>query len=159
MRRVYAHTWARARGLTLIESLVATVVLSIAALGTMAYQYETAKQTRLAQAQITATRITRLLLEDWKASGASNYYNPEDLDMGVSHVRTYLADGLVNKEYRLRADNVPLHIVLSRPTGLDSPVPISVTAKWRLDYGPGDVRNSDPSVALSTYARGDEAAG
>ncbi|MCK4785075.1 MAG: prepilin-type N-terminal cleavage/methylation domain-containing protein [Desulfobacteraceae bacterium] len=73
-----------AEALTLVEVLVATLILAIAASGALSHQYHTAGHAHIAKAQTIATNTAQLLLEDWKgASGAVNY-NPAALGLGFS---------------------------------------------------------------------------
>lgn len=168
LRKMCTNRRVGTGGLTLIEAIVAMVVLGIGVAGTMMYQCEAARQTRLAQVQITATRIAQLFLEDWKANGGCCDYDPRDPQMqtDLQMSITLLSEGFDesgNKysEYRLVCDGVPLHISLARSTGLSSVIPyhieISATVRWRMDYSDGPIRETDPSVVLAAYARGDEA--
>ncbi|MHC4423576.1 MAG: type IV pilus modification PilV family protein, partial [Planctomycetota bacterium] len=50
-----------AAAVTLIEVMVAMVVLAIAATGALGYQYHAAAQVRIARAETTATGIAQLL--------------------------------------------------------------------------------------------------
>lgn len=74
----------RAGGLTLIEVMLATVVLMIAALGALRCQYYAAGHGRIARAQIAAARAAQLLIEDWKSTGGSTEYDPSGLGFGFS---------------------------------------------------------------------------
>ncbi|MHC4115176.1 MAG: type IV pilus modification PilV family protein, partial [Planctomycetota bacterium] len=47
----------RSRGMTLIEVLVATVIVCVAAAGVLSYEYHAAKQIRMAFAKIEAVRL------------------------------------------------------------------------------------------------------
>ena len=81
------HTFKRlkpAQGVTLIEAVVAIAILAIAAVGSLSYQYQAVKHTQIARAQITATRTVQLLLEDWKSTGGSTDYDPQNLELGFS---------------------------------------------------------------------------
>lgn len=64
------------KGLTLIEVMVAAVVVVFAVLGAMAFRYVTALDARKADIQISAARVGLLLLEGWKAEKGGNTYNP-----------------------------------------------------------------------------------
>jgi prepilin-type N-terminal cleavage/methylation domain-containing protein len=81
-RPVSPYKWATA--VTLVEVMIAMAVLSIAATGALSYQWHAVRQARIAHAQITATRIGRLLLEDWKSTGGSTEYSPGSLGLGFS---------------------------------------------------------------------------
>jgi len=74
----------RARGFTLIEQAVAAVVLAVAALGVLQYQYFAAGQGRIARVQMAAARAAHLLIEDWKSTAGSDEYDPSELGMGFS---------------------------------------------------------------------------
>ena len=69
---------------TLLEVMMATVILAVAALGALSHQYHTAQHAHIAEAQITATRTAQLLLEDWKGAGGAANYNPATLGLGFS---------------------------------------------------------------------------
>jgi len=142
----------RVRGLTLVEVVVGMTILIIAVLGTMAYQCQAARQSRYARMEIAATRIGQLLLEDWKANGASVDYAPEDLQMGITRIvgeEGFAPNGDEYSVYSTTVDDIPLRIMLLRQPGYNSPIRITVSVQWDRDYG----------IALATYARGDEAFG
>jgi len=110
-----------AKGLTLLEAMVATAVLAIAALGALSYQYHAARQGRVASAQMTATRIAQLLLEDWKSTGGSAEYDPSRLGLGFSSalavpsdfpVMSTLGSTLHNAAYAIEVDNTPMLVTL-----------------------------------------------
>ena len=168
LRKMCTNRRVSPRGFTLIEAIVAMVVLGVGVAGTMVYQCEAARQTRLAQVQITATRVAQLFLEDWKANGACYDYDPQDRQMqtDLQMSITLLTDGFDGagneyREYRLVCDGAPLRMRLARSTGLSSVIPgyieIAATIRWRTDYADSFIRETDPSVVLATYARGDEA--
>lgn len=77
-----------ASGLTLIEVMVAAVVLVVAALGALRCQYYAAGHGRIARAQIAAARTAQLLIEDWKSTGGSLDYDPSILGLGFSEPLT-----------------------------------------------------------------------
>ena len=71
-----------ATAVILIEVMVAMVVLAVAALGALSYQYHAAVQVQTADKQITGTQIARLVLEDWKSTGGAVDYDPARLGLG-----------------------------------------------------------------------------
>ncbi len=79
-------------GVTLIEAMVTTVFVAIAALGGLSYQYHAAGHARIAQAQMTATRTAQLLLEDWMSTGGSTEYDLSALGFGFSSALAVPAD-------------------------------------------------------------------
>ena len=157
-----------AHGMTLIEVLVATVIISIAATGVLSYGYHGAKQRRMARAHGVAVRVGHFLLEDWKANGGSIFYaravkdtpNPLELDMGFEYVKTiYKAGSLIECIYELTVDTIPMRIALTRPSGYLRLVPLTVTVRW---LERGSITNEDTlgnKVELTTEVRIDQVGG
>ncbi|MEN6333069.1 MAG: prepilin-type N-terminal cleavage/methylation domain-containing protein [Phycisphaerales bacterium] len=74
----------RAQGFTLVEQVVAAVILAVAALGALQYQYFAAGQGRIGRVQSAAARAAHLLIEDWKSTAGATDYDPSGLGMGFS---------------------------------------------------------------------------
>lgn len=74
----------RAQGFTLIEQVVAAVILAVATLGALQYQCFAAGQGRIARVQSAAARAAHLLIEDWKSTAGSPEYDPSTLGLGFS---------------------------------------------------------------------------
>jgi hypothetical protein len=143
--------------MTIVEVMVAVAVIVVAALGTLCYEYLCIDHVRIARAQLAATRIGQLLLEDWKSTGGSSDYNPENLDMGFR-----VPPGAVWGDYMTVIDNLPLYIGLSRDdidrddfAGVTLRR-IDVSVRWRRNFSYGAPDNDDPAVNLSTYVRLDQ---
>ena len=111
----------QAAGATLAEVAVAFVVLVVAALGALRYQYYAVVQGRIGRAQIAATHTAHLLLEDWKSTGGSTDYDPFELGLGFSSPQAVpasftTAEGLgsvLNEAvYTLRQNDTPLTVML-----------------------------------------------
>ena len=73
-----------AKGSNLIEVMVAVLILAIAAMGALGYQYHAAVQSKIAESETATTHIAQMLLEDWKGTGGSSAYNPLILDSSFS---------------------------------------------------------------------------
>jgi prepilin-type N-terminal cleavage/methylation domain-containing protein len=146
------------RAMTLIEVMIAAALIVVAALGSMCYEYLCIDHVRYARAELTATRVGQLLIEDWKGEGGSDDYNPEDLQMGFE-----LPDHVLTNCVTV-VDGLPLHISMTEspvPGGSDSVAGIklselSVVVGWRKDFGSGGLKDDDPRVALVTYVRQDQ---
>jgi hypothetical protein len=146
------------RGMTLVEVMVAVAFVIVAALGTMCYEYLCVDHVRIARAEMIATRIGQLLIEDWKSTGGASDYNPESLNMGFD-----LPDGLMTNCLTV-VDGLPLHISMTH-SDVDGGVDtfsgtnlseISVVVSWKKNFGEGAVEDDDPRVALVTYVRQDQ---
>jgi Tfp pilus assembly protein PilV len=146
-------------GLTLIETIIAAVSLSIIALGALSYQYFAATHNRIAQSQVTATRTGQLLIEDWKNSGGSAAYDPTSLQLG------FLKASEKGWGYYIVVDNLPMYINLSS-SDVEHDDAAGVTVRqldvkvaWRRDYQNGAPETDDPFIVLTTYARVDATGG
>ncbi len=78
------HKRKFASAVTLIEVMAAMAILVISSIGALSYQYHSARDAKKARAQVVATRIAQLLLEDWKSTGGSSAYDPRILGLGFS---------------------------------------------------------------------------
>jgi type II secretory pathway pseudopilin PulG len=107
------------RAITLVEVMIATAVLVIAATGALSYQYHAAKGVKIAHAQSTGTRIAQLLLEDWMSTGGSDEYDPTDLKLGFSAApvpsgfEKVSGNPLKNSIYVNTVDELPLMVMLT----------------------------------------------
>lgn len=75
------------RGVTLVGTLVAVVVLLIALIGTSTFRYTAALDGRRADAQTTAARVALLLAESWRGLNGDLTLDPIQLaagDFGIS---------------------------------------------------------------------------
>ena len=70
------HRKKRSSGMTLIEIMVAAVVLLIAVLGTTSIRYHTVINARKAEAQISAARVGSLLCDSWRGYLGNAAYDP-----------------------------------------------------------------------------------
>ncbi len=71
-----------AAGFTLIEIMLATVILIIAILGASSFRYHAALGARKADLQATAARTALLLCESWRGVGDPNTFDPTQLTTG-----------------------------------------------------------------------------
>jgi len=164
-------------GVTLLEAMVTSAIVAIAALGGLSYQYQAAMHVRIAHAQKTATRTVQLLLEDWKTTGGSSEYDPSALGLGFStispglSIREELGAAVNNSAYSIRIDGLPM-VVMLRYKDVD----YDETAQIRLRQlgvaiefgevtaGSTIVTRSEwlgkiPTVTLCTYVRADASGG
>jgi hypothetical protein len=136
--------------------MVAVAITIVTALGTLCYQYQSVTHGRVAQAEIAATRLGQLLLEDWKSTGGDPAYDPTELGLGFVATSYPESDG-----YRITLDNQSFYMQLTQ-SNIDQDTvsgvtlrQIRVTVKWRKDYAPGAVSNDDPEIVFTTYVRCD----
>ena len=152
----------RRDGFTIVEVMVAVAIIAIVALGTLSFQYYSVRDSRSSEAQVTATRLGQLLLEDWKSTGGDSDYDATSLGLGFV-ASTPPATG----SYIITLDNQTFYIQMAQqlaPVSSGSnPDPVagvtlqelSVTVSWRKDFGNGTISNSDPTLNLTTFVRRD----
>ena len=71
-----ANRGKQPKGLSLVETMVATVVLSIAVIGASGYRYYAALDARKADMRMTAARVALLLCESWRGLKGDETYDP-----------------------------------------------------------------------------------
>jgi hypothetical protein len=162
---------------TLVEVTLSIVIVAVAALGALSYQYRAAIHARIARAQTAAMRTAQLLLEDWKSTGASENYDPSTLGLGFSAPLQVpgqwsqghgegLGSPLHNSVHSITVDNLPM-IVMLRWQDIDEDTMAHVKLRQltvivgfgETDGGGGDLTFPEnylaniPDITLSTYAR------
>lgn len=171
-----------ASAVTLIEVMLATAILAIAALGTMGYQYYSAGHARTARAQIIAVRTAQLLLEDWKSTGGSEDYDLGALGLGFSSrlfVPSQWSQGqgggtgspLHDSAYAVIVDDLPMLITLIWDDVATDPIAetklrqLAVVVKFGEIDNNGDLTFPESylenvsSLVLTTYVRLDGSGG
>jgi prepilin-type N-terminal cleavage/methylation domain-containing protein len=146
------------RGVTLIELVIVLLILTIVSVGAVNYQYFGTRMAHRADAEITAARTARLILDNWKKKGGDENFNLVDLDMGFTRPvgKTY---------YLITVNQLPMTVTLAwNDVEVDANAGVGlrqlqITIQWRLDYGNGEVGNTDPSYITTTYVRRDESEG
>jgi prepilin-type N-terminal cleavage/methylation domain-containing protein len=142
-------------GFTIVEVMAAMAIVIIVAMGTLSFQYNNVRQSRISEAQTAAARIGQLLLEDWKSTGGDSDYNPSTLGLGFTLVTT--------GNYTITLDYQTFYIQLQLPPPVISTDTVagvtlqqlSITIRWRTDFGTGTVSSSDPTLTFNTYVRRD----
>jgi hypothetical protein len=137
--------------------MVATALITIAALGTLCYHYLGVRHIRTSQVELTATRVGQMLLEDWKSTGGKDDYDPEYLEMGFE---TPSAEE--SGQFVLNIDDCRLYIIMANELVNKDDVAgtelmkLAVTVRWKKNLGRGMVDDDDPGVYLTTYVRRDQ---
>jgi len=171
-----------AAAITLIEVMVATAVLVIATTGALSYQYQAARDAKIARAQIAATRTAQLLLEDWMSTGGSKEYDPSTLRLGFSSALPVppnfsldqggeLGSPLYDAVYAITVDEIPMLVML---TWKDVAHDTIADAKLRqlaviIEFGTATEEETEATkqlqleyikpVIMTTYVRVDAASG
>ncbi|HDS85286.1 MAG TPA: prepilin-type N-terminal cleavage/methylation domain-containing protein [Phycisphaerales bacterium] len=149
-------------GFTLTELILATLILSILAVGSLGYQYVAARDVRNAEAQAAAARLAKLVLDGWKGLGGSSDYDPTTWwqtspAMTPSPIGPAAPDALdrsfrVLGRYQVQIDDVHYYLTCfwSEATE-DKPRVLNVAAAWRADYQAGPLDETAREVRYSAY--------
>jgi prepilin-type N-terminal cleavage/methylation domain-containing protein len=143
-------------GFTLVEVMMSAAIIIIVALGTLSFQYYSVKDSRTSEAQVTAARLCQLLLEDWKSTGGDSDYDATSLGLGFLTPTPPTA-----LHYIITLDNQTFYLSMAQqPISTDTVAGVtlqelSVTVKWRKDYGIGAVSGSDHTLTFTTFVRRD----
>ncbi len=141
-----------APAVTLIEVMVATLVLAVAVVGALSYQYHAAGHSKAARAQMCGTRTAQLLLEDWMSTGGSKVYDPTALELGF-------ASG--TGAYEVTVDDVPMLVKLGwRDVDNDSDANMTLRELTvAVEFGTSESPEQIRPVVLTTYIRTDASGG
>ena len=147
-------------GVTLVEVMVAIVVIAVAVIGAMGYRYYCALDARKADVQITAARVALLLLEGWNGAGGGLDYDPEaaqfnstELPVSSEEGSPAVPDGFKGLgSYHIVANRVNYYATLSYKDTTDGPRVLNVSIAWLHDYQEWTDSDTYQSVKLTTYA-------
>ena len=149
-------------GLTLVEVLIAAVIMFIVALGGLMYQAYGAKHKRIAWAELTALRTAQMVIEDWKSTGGevldgANGYTPRYFDQDFNHDH--------GETWTINIENLPMYVSLASADVETNDAAgitlksLEVLVKWNADFSAGSVPAASPSMRLITYVRADATGG
>jgi prepilin-type N-terminal cleavage/methylation domain-containing protein len=142
-------------GFTILEVMAAMAIVIIVALGTLSFQYNNVRQSRISEAQTVAARIGQLLLEDWKSSGGDSDYDPNTLRLGFTLVTTNNYVTIPPLDYQTFYIQLASQTISTDTVAGVTLLQLSVTVSWRKDFGTGTVSSSDPTLTFTTYVRRD----
>ena len=106
------------RGFSMVEVIVAMLVISITVLGTMSMQYHSALDTQRAEVNANAPRIAILLTEAWRGSSGRDTFDPitlfgSDLNIQADKGPPSPTGFLLLGNYKLNMEDVNYFITLS----------------------------------------------
>ena len=148
----------RSKGVSLIEAMIAILVLSIVVIGTSGYRYYATLDARKADVYITAARIGHLLCESWRAVKGADAYDPtvhldSDLTITASDGPDAPEDFTLLGSYKVVLNDFDCYITISWKdvsTGLKA---LNVVLVWpQRGQGGNGIDDADKSFRLTAYA-------
>jgi Tfp pilus assembly protein PilV len=142
-------------GLSIIEAMVATAVISVVFLGASAYRYQSMVSANGAEREEVATEVGLLLLESWRGGGGESDYDPVNKFDGAVSIATGEGPAEPNGftklgSYAVTMDEVDCFTTLSWKTAATGLRELNAQVAW----GNGEevsFSNANRSVSLTTY--------
>jgi hypothetical protein len=144
-------------GLSIIETVIAIVIIALAVLGTTSLRYQSTLDTRRAEVATTASRLTLMLTETWRGRQGSKTFDPVAL-LGAD-IQIQAGDGpaqptgftLLGK-YLVRLSNINFYATLSYNNLTPSLRALNVTVAWQQQgIKDSDFDDSDKTCTLTAY--------
>lgn len=162
------RTTKSAAGFTLVEIMIAIVILTVAVIGTSNFRYYAAADARKAGIHIMAARIGLLLCENWRGVMGDETFDPvtsfsseltitEDLFVTESEKDEYQLGGFTFLgRYKVVVNNINYYVILlwkDVSTGLRA---LNITVAWppRGEEGAG-LTGAEKLFQLTTYTSTD----
>jgi len=146
------------RGLSIIETVIAIVIIALAVLGTISLRYQSTLDTRRAEVGTAASRVALMLTETWRGLQGSETFNPLALLSTELEIQTGGGPAEPNGftllgNYLVELKNVSYYTTLSYKDINSSLRALNVTVAWE-QRGTEDAAldGSDKTFILTTYA-------
>ena len=146
---------------TITETIIASIILVIAIIGTAAYRYQAAMSAHKTDLYSTGVRIALLLCECWAGADGNNTFNPvttfsPQLNISTSTTGTAAPTGYTKLGYyKIIVDGVSYFATLSwKDISTESVRALHVIVKWDLcDRGTNTLAAANQSYHLTTYVK------
>jgi len=155
------------KGFSLIEVMVAILILSVAVIGTSGYRYYTALDARKADMQATAARVALMLCESWRGVKGDENYDPTSHFGSELQITTIADSDIIYVApngftalgyYQILLNNFPCHMTMSWQDVSSGLRALNVIVAWpqRASYNQSYVLSDDTSektFRLTTYVQ------
>lgn len=152
----------RRRGFSMLELAIASLILGILSVGSLGYQYYASRDARRAEVQTTASRLAKMMLDQWKGMGGDTTYNPiSSLSPEVTIIASERGPAAASVEgvpftklgsYRIQVDTRYYYATCSwRAASATEPILLNVAVAWRNDYKDGVLDDTSPEVRYSVF--------
>jgi len=147
------------KGLTLVEAMLAVVVLAIAVIGAANFRYYTTLDLQRSTRRITAARVGLLLCESWAGQRGAETYEPvthldSDLVITADTGPDWPEDFTLLGSYTVVLHGADYYATMSWKdvqTGLRA---LNVVVAWaQRKQGETNINDADRSFALTTYTQ------
>lgn len=158
----------RSKGFSLVEVMVAILILSVAVIGASGYRYYAALDARKADMQMTAARLALMLCESWRGLKGDENYDPANhfgSDLQIVTIEqysgTYVAPSGFNTlgTYRVTLNNLPCQMTMSWRDVASGLRALNVIVGWPQQTSSGQTyifqsdNINEKSFVLTTYTQ------
>lgn len=146
------------KGFGLLEAMTTIMILLIAVVGSMAYQYHTTLDARKANLHSTALRICTTLLETWKGHGSGDDFDPAAVlstdysitKNGSSEPTPVLTNSIGS--FIVKENDTNYFATLSYQDSTENLRKLNTTINWaEKEYGEGAFSDAKKSLTWTTY--------
>lgn len=144
-------------GFSLIDAMIASLILLVAIIGSMSYRYSSKLDERKANMQASAARIAVTLYEGWRGLNGAAAYNPTsytwpDMTISAGQGPANPADFTKLNSYVIKTNEYNYTATLSRQNVTGSPGlrALNVIVAWPTS-GSGTANNSFTLTSYTTY--------
>ena len=152
------NNYDRRAGLSLTEVIIASVILSIAVLGTSGFRYHAQLDARRADVHIGASRTALMLCEGWRGLRGSESYDPVS-SYGTLVTIANSTDGPASPSgythlgtYSVTSGGVTYYTTLSWQDVSVGLRTLNVASTWEQRGHSGVFEDVDKTFSLTTYA-------
>ncbi len=156
--KIFIDRFRNNHGVTIVEIMVAIVIILVAVIGATGFRYYSALDARKADVKITAGRVGSLLLEGWIGTGGQLTYDPvaeygTDMNISVSATGPAVPTGFTLLDrYQVVANRANYYATLSYKDSTPTQAgELNIFVAWLHWYQAGTVSSSDQSVKLTGY--------
>ncbi len=158
LMKMFVDRFRNNHGVTIVEIMVAIVIILVAVIGASGFRYYSALDARKADVKITAGRVGSLLLEGWIGTGGQLTYDPvaeygTDMNISVSATGPAVPTGFTLLDtYQIVANRANYYATLSyRDSTPTQAGELNIFVAWLHSGQAGTVSSSDQSVKLTGY--------
>ena len=158
--KIFVDRFRNNHGVTIVEIMVAIVVILVAVIGAMGFRYHAVMDAREADARITAARVGSMLLNAWAARIGDASFDPvaefnPGIPIAISATGPAVPTGFTEQDkYHILCDDVNYYSTLSyQDTSSGQAGVLTITINWLNDYREWDESAVKQSINMTTYVR------
>ncbi|MBN1796422.1 MAG: hypothetical protein JW804_07100 [Sedimentisphaerales bacterium] len=145
------------KGFSIVEAMIAVLVVAIAILGTMSLRYQSTLDYRRAEVGVSGSRLALMLVETWRGSAGSDTFDPvatfsTDLTIEADDGPDEPSGFILLGKYKIELNNVNYFVTLSYKDINSDLRALNSNVTWeQRGTEETEVEDTDKSFALTIY--------